>query len=86
MPSGEMFISVTSAALVELVPADLRSSTMAVFTFIATNVGGSLQLLLGPIVSAFRAGGATYEQAFRSEWDSGRGGGRGVEGWLPSGG
>ena len=62
-----MFISVTASVVVELVPEDLRSSTVAVFTFITTNVGGSLQLLLGPIVSAFRAGGASYEHAFRSE-------------------
>ncbi|XP_043236262.1 MFS-type efflux pump MSMEG_3705-like [Amphibalanus amphitrite] len=62
---GEMFISVTASVVVELVPEDLRSSTVAVFTFITTNVGGSLQLLLGPIVSAFRASGASYEHAFR---------------------
>ncbi|XP_037079455.1 MFS-type efflux pump MSMEG_3705-like [Pollicipes pollicipes] len=63
--TGEMFISASAAAVVELVPADLRSSTVAVFAFITTNVGGSLQLLLGPIVAAFKASGASHEHAFR---------------------
>jgi len=64
---SEAFLSVSTAVVVELVPADLRSSTVAVFAFLTVNVGGSLQLLLGPIVAAFQAagGGVTHAEAFR---------------------
>ena len=77
-PAGEMFLSVTTSAVVELAPADLRSSTVAVFTFIAANLGGSLQLLLGPIRAAFTASGATHEHSFRSEYQHSAGSGEGV--------
>lgn len=62
-----MFLAVSSAAVVELVPADVRSSTVAVFAFVTINIGGTLQLLLGPVVEAFIGTGASRAHALRRE-------------------
>ncbi|XP_077986710.1 MFS-type efflux pump MSMEG_3705-like [Glandiceps talaboti] len=43
---GEMWVGVTLAVIVELVPASVRTASVAVYFFIITNIGGSMPLLV----------------------------------------
>lgn len=47
--TGEMWIGITIAVLVELVPSDIRTTGIAVYLFIITNIGGNIQLLV-PVI------------------------------------
>ena len=51
---GEMWIGITIAVIVELIPADIRTTGIAVYLFIITNIGGNIQLLVPPIKSTFK--------------------------------
>lgn len=46
---GEMWIGITIAVLVELIPSDIRTTGIAVYLFIITNIGGNIQLLV-PVI------------------------------------
>ncbi|CAH1272339.1 SPNS2 [Branchiostoma lanceolatum] len=46
---GEMWVGVTLAVVVELVPSYIRTSTVAVYLFIITNIGGNSPLLVPPL-------------------------------------
>ncbi len=54
---GEMWISITMTIVIELVPVDLRTSCVALYLFIITNVGGNAPLLVTPIQNAFQRRG-----------------------------
>ncbi|XP_076091392.1 MFS-type efflux pump MSMEG_3705-like isoform X2 [Mytilus galloprovincialis] len=49
---GEMWIGITIAVLVELVPSDIRTTGIAVYLFIITNIGGNIQLLV-PVIKNY---------------------------------
>lgn len=51
---GEMWIGITIAVIVELIPSDIRTTGIAVYLFIITNIGGNMQLLVPPIKSYFK--------------------------------
>ncbi|XP_036382019.1 probable L-galactonate transporter [Megalops cyprinoides] len=46
---GEMWVGVALAIVVELVPSSIRTSAVAVYLFIITNIGGSAPLLVTPL-------------------------------------
>ena len=46
---GEMWIGVCIAVVVDLVPADLTTSSIAVYVFIIQIIGGNMNLLVTPI-------------------------------------
>ncbi|XP_070581990.1 MFS-type efflux pump MSMEG_3705-like isoform X2 [Ptychodera flava] len=46
---GEMWVSVTLAVIVELVPSSIKTSVIAVYFFIITNIGGNMPLLVSVI-------------------------------------
>ncbi|XP_064420414.1 D-galactonate transporter [Latimeria chalumnae] len=50
---GEMWVGVTLAILVELVPSGIRTSAIAVYLFIITNIGGNMPLLVPPLTSLY---------------------------------
>ncbi|XP_013388870.1 protein spinster homolog 1 [Lingula anatina] len=50
---GEMWVGVTLAVVVELVPSKVRTSAVAVYLFIITNIGGNIPLLVPPLQTAF---------------------------------
>ena len=47
---GEMWVSVTLAVLVELVPQDIKTTAVAVYFFIISNIGGNMPLMV-PVIS-----------------------------------
>ena len=50
--TGEMWVSVTLAVVVELVPSAVRATAVAFYFFIITNIGGNLPLLVPPLEKA----------------------------------
>ena len=64
---GEMWIPITLAVLVELVPAEVRTSTVALYFFITTNIGGNMPLLTNPVKQAFKDAGYTDVEALRGQ-------------------
>ncbi|XP_072176914.1 MFS-type efflux pump MSMEG_3705-like [Diadema setosum] len=46
---GEMWVSVTLAVVVELVPSSIRTTAIAFYFFIISNIGGNMPLLVPPI-------------------------------------
>ena len=48
-----MWVAITLAVLVELVPRRLRTSAVAVYLFIISNVGGNMPLLVPVLMTAF---------------------------------
>lgn len=63
---GEMWIGITIAVIVELVPSDIRTTGIAVYLFIITNIGGNMQLLVPPVKSAFKNSGYSEVDALRA--------------------
>ena len=55
---GEMWVSVTMTVVLELVPVYLRTSCVAVYFFIITNIGGNVNPLVTVIKNGF---GGTHE-------------------------
>ena len=49
---GEMWIGVCVAVVIDLVPADLTTSSVAVYFFIIQIIGGNMPLLVPPIEEA----------------------------------
>jgi len=62
---GEMWISITLAVIVDLVPAGFRTSSVALYLFIITNIGGNAPLLVTPIQNKLEAAGYTTQQSLR---------------------
>nr|CAH0100929.1 unnamed protein product [Daphnia galeata] len=54
---GEMWVGVALAVLVELVPADVRTTAVAAYFFIISNIGGNMPLLVPPVKKAFMNAG-----------------------------
>lgn len=67
MVTGEMWVSVTLAVLVELVPAKIKTTSVAVYFFIISNIGGNMPLLVPVLRPAFESWGYTKEAALRCE-------------------
>ena len=63
---GEMWIGITIAVIIELIPADIRTTGIAVYLFIITNIGGNIQLLVPPIKASFKERGYTEISALRA--------------------
>ncbi|WAR31342.1 SPNS1-like protein [Mya arenaria] len=53
---GEMWIGITLAIVVEMIPSNIRTSAVAVYLFIISNIGGNMPLLVPPIQQAFENG------------------------------
>jgi len=51
--SGEMWVGITLAVVIEVVPVPVRTSAVAVYLFIISNVGGNVPLLVPVLKSAF---------------------------------
>ncbi|MGH0145604.1 UNVERIFIED_CONTAM: hypothetical protein FKN15_006485 [Acipenser sinensis] len=51
--AGEMWVGVTLAIVVELVPPVIRTSAVAFYLFIITNIGGNMPLLVPPLTSLY---------------------------------
>ena len=64
---GEMWIGITLAIVVELVPSNIRTSAVAVYLFIISNIGGNMPLLVPPIREAFLNNGASKAEALRGK-------------------
>lgn len=62
---GEMWVGVALAVLVELVDSEFKTSAIAVYLFIITNIGGNIPLLVPPIQKAFEQAGYVSTQALR---------------------
>ena len=65
--SGEMWVGVTLAVVIELVPASLRTTSIAFYLFIITNIGGNIPLLVPPIQKALHNTGLTYTESLRGK-------------------
>ncbi|XP_072045497.1 MFS-type efflux pump MSMEG_3705-like [Amphiura filiformis] len=57
---GEMWVGVTLAVVVELVPSAVRATAVAFYLFIITNIGGNMNLLVSPIEKASSLKTALY--------------------------
>ncbi|KAL4218887.1 hypothetical protein ACF0H5_021475 [Mactra antiquata] len=62
---GEMWIGITLAVVVEIIPSNIRTSAVAVYLFIISNIGGNMPLLVPPIQQAFENIGYTKSQSLR---------------------
>ena len=58
---GEMWISVTLAVGIELVPIHLRTSAVAIYLLIITNIGGNLTAVVSGLKSAFGGTDEAYQ-------------------------
>ena len=65
---GEMWISITMTIVIELVPADLRTTCVAMYLFIITNIGGNAPLLVTPIQNAFHGHGMSTQDSLRGKF------------------
>ena len=63
--TGEMWIGITFAVIVELVPSDIKTAVIATYLFIISNIGGNAPLLVPPIQQAFESAGYTKSDALR---------------------
>jgi hypothetical protein len=63
--TGEMWIGITLAIVVELMPSSVRTSAVAVYLFIISNIGGNMPLLVPPIQDGFENDGLTKSQSLR---------------------
>jgi hypothetical protein len=63
---GEMWVSVTLAVLVELVPSRIKTTSVAVYFFIISNIGGNMPLLVPVLKNYFEVQfGLTKLEALR---------------------
>lgn len=58
--AGEMWVSVTLAVVIELVPSNIRTTAIAYYFFIISNIGGNMPLLVPPIEQALGLRAALY--------------------------
>jgi hypothetical protein len=49
---AEMWFGIVFAVLVEIVPVQVRSTTVGIFLFVMNNIGGNLPILVDPIAKA----------------------------------
>ena len=61
-----MWVGVTLAVLVELVEPEVKTTAVAAYFFIISNVGGNMPLLVPPIKNAFVQAGYGTADALRS--------------------
>ncbi|ODN02815.1 Protein spinster 1 [Orchesella cincta] len=62
---GEMWVSVTLAVLVELVPSYIKTTSVAVYFFIISNIGGNMPLLVPVLRPIFQSFGFTQLESIR---------------------
>ncbi|XP_064616663.1 MFS-type efflux pump MSMEG_3705-like [Liolophura sinensis] len=62
---GEMWVGVTLAVLVELVPTSIRTGAVAVYLFIITNIGGTVPLAVPPLQQSFVDLGYTKNESLK---------------------
>jgi len=53
LSAGEMWVGITLAVVIEVVPVPLRTSAVAVYMFIISNIGGNVPLLVPLLKTAF---------------------------------
>lgn len=46
---AEMWFGIVFACLVEIVPVQVRSTTVGIFLFVMNNIGGNLPILVDPV-------------------------------------
>ncbi|XP_074655462.1 MFS-type efflux pump MSMEG_3705-like [Tubulanus polymorphus] len=63
---GEMWVGVTLTLVIELVPMNIRTSAVAVYMFIITNIGGNIPLLVPILKSQFLKGGYGDTESLRN--------------------
>ena len=64
-PTGEVWVGVTLAVVIELVPTALRTTSVALYLFIISNIGGNAPLIVPGLQAAFEHMGATTITALR---------------------
>ncbi len=62
-----MWVSVALAVLVELVAPDVRTTAVAAYFFIISNIGGNMPLLVPPVKKAFMNAGYGEVDSLRSK-------------------
>lgn len=62
-----MWVSVTLAVLIELVPSKIKTTSVAVYFFIISNIGGNMPLLVPAIKPLFEARGFDKTESLRCE-------------------
>lgn len=50
---GEMWVGITLAVVVELVPSEIKTTAVAAYLFIISNIGGNANLLVPPLAQHF---------------------------------
>merc|ERR1711916_258885 len=50
---GEMWVGVTLAVVVELVPQAMRTFAVAIYLFVISNIGGNANVLIPPLEKAY---------------------------------
>ena len=60
-----MWIGITLTIVVEMIPANIRTSAVAVYLFIISNIGGNMPLLVPPFQDAFEKSGFTKSESLR---------------------
>lgn len=65
-----MWVGVALAVLVELVPAEVRTTAVAAYFFIISNIGGNMPLLVPPVKKAFVDAGYGEVDSLRSRKNS----------------
>ena len=63
---GEMWVSVTLAVLVELIPQEIKTTSVAVYFFIISNIGGNMPLMVPVIRPLFEKFGYLRIDALRN--------------------
>ncbi|XP_048776691.1 MFS-type efflux pump MSMEG_3705-like isoform X2 [Ostrea edulis] len=63
---GEMWVGITLAVVVELVPSDIKTTAVAVYLFIISNIGGNANLLVPPLTQHFEDDGYSKSAALRA--------------------
>ena len=52
-----MWVGVLSAIIVDITPKSIRTTVIAIYLFIITIIGGNMNLIVTPLMSAFSNGG-----------------------------
>lgn len=55
---AEMWFGIVFAVLVEIVPVQVRSTTVGIFLFVMNNIGGNLPILVDPVAKYLEYRGA----------------------------
>lgn len=64
--TAEMWFGIVFACLVEIVPVQVRSTTVGIFLFVMNNIGGILPILVDPVAEryGYRASISTFYAGF----------------------